>query len=100
MGTSSMRLPLIWCDLPPSASRAHAAVNEDGLPGDEACSVRDQKEDDVGDVLRLSETSERRVGDRSLDALGVLVHIGLCQRSLDDARADGVYVDAQRAPLD
>src|SRR4030088_2194779 len=95
---SSMLSPLMTS--PPRAPGADTAIDVEGLSRHEARCLRDQKEDNVGDVFRGPDTPQRCVGNRSLDALRKLLHVGLRQRRLDDAGADSIDVDAERAPLD
>src|SRR5215467_14218225 len=88
-GTSSMvRRPVMGS--PPVAARGEAAIHEDSLPGDETCGVGGEERHDVRHVLRLAQPAQRRVRDRRLNALGVLVHICLGQRRPDHARSHGV----------
>src|SRR6202171_6404037 len=95
---SSMLSPLMTS--PPRAPSADTTIDVDSLSGHEARCLRDHEEDNISDVLRGSDTPERCVGNRCLDALRKLLHVGLRQRRLDDARADSIDVDAERAPLD
>src|SRR5712692_1263226 len=102
-GTSSIDFPFIsgnWRLLPPSATRTQSAIHKYGLPGDEARGVRSQEHNHVGNVLGHTDAPEGRVVDCRLDALGMLIHVGPCQWSYDDAGPDGVDGHPSRSPLD
>src|SRR5438445_4635062 len=102
-GTSSIDFPLIsdtWRHLPPGAARTQSAIHEYGLPRDEARGVGGQEHDHVGNVLWHADAPEWRVVDGRLDALGMPIHIGPRQWSLDDAGPDGVDGHSLRPPLD
>ena len=83
------------------AGRGHAieygatAVDRDDRAGDERRAVRGQERRDFGDLVRLTETLERRV----LRGAGVLLEPGAHDLGLDVSGTDRVHADARARVL-
>ena len=77
----------------------NAAVDDDGLAGNEVGLPAGQEDGRAGDVLRLSDALERREMDAELPVLRLVLQ-GLGEIRVDDAGGDGVHPDAELPQTD